>query len=98
VLSRRPVAGQAVDEFADGFYEHWQDAKKTERRRNHGKRGRLADSGIRGGWPRRDAVRAASKGNTLTADDDHFLFAAFSLGRSFRENNYHPFHAQVVMK
>ena len=27
-----------------------------------------------------------------------FHIVVFSLGRNFRENNYHPFHAQVVMK
>ena len=54
---------------------------------------------IMGRVARRDMVRAASKGNTLTAEDDSFLLAVFSLGRNvFRENNYHPFHAQVVMK
>ena len=59
---------------------------------------KLANPDLQEGWLRRDVVRAASKGNTLTADDDSFLLAFFSLGRSFRENNYHPFHAQVVMK
>ena len=47
---------------------------------------------------RRDAVRAANKGNTLTDGDDQSLLAAFSRARKSRENNHHPFHAQVVMK
>jgi hypothetical protein len=39
-----------------------------------------------------------SKGNTLTVDDDLVPpRRLFSLGR-IRENNYHAFHAQVVMK
>ena len=40
-------------------------------------------SGFRERRLRRDAVRAASKGNTLSADYDQFLLAVFSPGRNF---------------